>query len=96
MGKPQLNWSPIQLKLANQLKVLPIGRMNQVPVEVESLRIYAYFEVIDIVNDTNPFIALLGIDWEIKNHTIINFKRRILSFEDSEIHVVMPINPLEG
>ena len=25
MGKPPLDWSPIQLHLANQVKVLPIG-----------------------------------------------------------------------
>ena len=62
MGKLQLDWYPIQIRIANQLKVLPIVRMNQVPVEVESLRTYAYFEVIDIVNDTNPYPALLGID----------------------------------
>ena len=32
MNKPQLELSPIQLRLANQSKVLPIGRLNQVPV----------------------------------------------------------------
>ena len=25
MGKQRLDWSPIQIRLANQLKVLPIG-----------------------------------------------------------------------
>ena len=28
MGKPPLEWSPIQLRLANQEKVLPIGRLS--------------------------------------------------------------------
>ena len=80
MNKPRLDWSLIQLRLANQSKVLPIGRLTQVPVEVEGLRIYSDFEVIDIVDDTNPYTALLGIDWEIDNQTIINFKKMILSF----------------
>ena len=62
MNKPQLDWSPIQLRLVNQSKVLPIGRLTQVPVEVEGLRTYADFEVIDIIDDTNPYLALLGID----------------------------------
>ena len=66
------------------------------PVEFEGLRTYADFGVIDIVDDTNPCPALVGIDWEINNQTIINFKKRILSFEDSEIRVVAPIDPLEG
>ena len=60
------------------------------------MRTYACFEVIGIVDDTNPYPTLLGIDWAIDNQTIINFKRRILSFEDSKIRVVAPIDPLEG
>ena len=83
MGKLWLEWYPIQLRLANQSKVLPIGRMTQVPIEVEGLRTYVGFEVIDIVDDTSLYPALLGIDWETDNQTIINFNKIILSFEDS-------------
>ena len=43
---------------------------------------YVEFEVIDIVDDTNPYPTLLGIEWEIGNQTIINFKKIILTFED--------------
>ena len=81
MNKLQLDCSPIQLRLANQSKVLPIGILTQAPVEVKGLRTYADFKVIDIADDTNLYLALLGFDWEIDNQTIINFKRRILSFE---------------
>ena len=63
-------------------------------MDIEGLRTYADFEVIDIVDDTNPYPVLLGIEWEIDNQTIINFKKMILSFEDSEIRVVVPIDPL--
>ena len=93
-NKPWMDWCPIHLRLVNWLKVLPIGRLTQVSVEVEGLRTYADFEVIDIVDDTNPYPMLLGIDWVIDNHTIINFKKQILSFEDSEIRVVVPIDLL--
>ena len=85
MGKPHLYWSPIQLRLANQTKVIPIGRLSHAIFNVEGLRTYANFEVINIVDDTNPYPTLLGIDWAIDNQTIINFKKRILSFEDEEI-----------
>ena len=44
----------------------------------------------------NPYLVLLGIDWEIDNQTTINFKKRILSFKDEEMRVVSPIDPLEG
>ena len=96
MNKPRVDWSPIKLRLANQPKVLPIGRLTQVPVEVNGLRTYVDFEVIDIVDDTNPYPALPGIDWELDNQTIINFKKRILPFEYYEIRVVAPIDSLEG
>ena len=85
MNKPQLDWSPIQLRLVNQSKVLPISRLTQVHVEVKGLRTYDNFEVIEIFDDTNPYTTLLGIDWEIDNQIIIKFKKRILSFEDSKI-----------
>ena len=82
MGKPCLYWSPIQLRLSNQAKVLPIGIMSQVPIDIKGLRTFADFEVINIVDDTNPYPALLGIDWAIDNQTIINFKKMILSLKD--------------
>ena len=82
MGKLHLDWSPIQLRLANQVKVLRIGRLCNVPVDVEGLCTFANFEVINIVDDTNPYPTLLGIYWAINNQTIINFKKRILLFED--------------
>ena len=53
------------------------------------------FKVINIVDETNPCPTLLGINWEVGNQTIINFKRRFLSFEYGEIRVVAPLNPLE-
>ena len=83
MNKLWLYWSPIQLRLANQSKVLPISRLTQVPMEVKGLRTYDDFKFIDIVNDTNPYPVLLGIDWEIDNQTIIKFKKMILSSEYS-------------
>ena len=39
---------------------------------------------------------MLGIYWAIENQNIINFKKGILSFEDNEMRVVSPIDPLEG
>ena len=70
--------------------------MSNVIVDVEGLHTYADFEVINIVDDTNPYPALLGIDLDIDNQTIINFKKRILSFEDEEMRVVFPIYPFKG
>ena len=73
MGKIRLVQYPVQLILFNQSKVLPIGRLPHVLIEIEGIKTYAYFEVIDIVDDMNPYPTLLGIDWAIENHTIIKF-----------------------
>ena len=35
MGNPPLERSPIQLRLANQAKVIHVGRMGQVQVDIE-------------------------------------------------------------
>ena len=96
MGKMILVWSPIHLLLANQMKVLPIGRLNQVPVEIEGLHTYAEFEVINIVDDKNRHTMLLGIHLDIYNQNIINFKKRILTFEYEEQRMVALLDPLEG
>ena len=85
IGKPRLDKSPVELRLSDQAKVLPIGILSQVLVDIEGLGTFVYFEIINIVDATNTYPALLGIDWAIENHTIINFKKRILSFEDNEI-----------
>ena len=67
MNKLWLDYYPIQLRLANLSKVLPIGRHSQVPVDVEGLRTNADFNFIDFVDDKNPYPSLLGIDWTIDN-----------------------------
>ena len=56
---------------------------------------YADFEVIDTVDDMNPYPALPRIDQAIDNQPVSKFKKIILSFEDKELWVVTLIDPLE-
>ena len=65
-------------------------------MDIEGLRTFADFEVLNIVDDTNPYPILLRIGWTMGNQTIINSKRRILSFEDDEMRVFAPLDPLEA
>jgi hypothetical protein len=67
MGEPKLGYSPIQLKLANQHRVLPISRLNGVTVDLERVRTKVDFEVIEIVDSTTPYPTLLGLDWAFEN-----------------------------
>ena len=48
-GEDQIVWSLFQLMSTNQLKVIPVGRLPRVNIEVEGLWNYAYFEVIELL-----------------------------------------------
>ena len=67
----------------NHLKVLPLGQLASVPVDIERLYTYVDIEVIEIVYNINLYPALPGIYWEMENETIMDLKMRWLSFEDS-------------
>ena len=96
MGSPKLARSPIHLRLANQQRVLPLGRLPQVPVDIDGVRSFVDFEVIEIIGDSRPYPALLGIDWAIDNMVVINLKKRQMTFEDKQIRVIAPLDPLQG
>ena len=62
MGIPKLARSPIHLRLANQQRVSPLGRLPQVPVDIDGVHSFADFEVIEIIGNSRPYPTLLGID----------------------------------
>jgi hypothetical protein len=61
MGKPNLLWSPIQIRISNQYRIYPIGNLEQVEVNIEGVDTKEKFEVIEILDDSDPYLALLGI-----------------------------------
>ena len=85
MAKPKLAFSPIQLRLANQQRVIPLGRLSSVPMDLDGVRSLAGFEVIEIIDDNTPYPALLGIDWAFENQVIINLKKKTMSFKGNGI-----------
>jgi hypothetical protein len=96
MGEPTLDYSPVQLKLANQDRVLPIERLKGVTVDLDGLRTKVDFEVIEIVDGTTPYPALLGLDWVFDNQAVINLKTRKMTFESRDYRVIAPLDPSEG
>jgi hypothetical protein len=76
MGKPKLIYSPIKLRMANQKVVIPFGILEHVHVDIDGVRTFAYFEVIEIVDDSCPYPTLLGIDWALNNSTVVDLKKR--------------------
>lgn len=75
MARPTLQWSPIQLQMENQQKILRMGRLQGVAVDIEGANTKINFEVIEIVVDSNPYPMLLGIEWAMDMNGVINLKR---------------------
>lgn len=80
MGKPKLVWSLIHLRIENQKNIIPFGRLELVPIDIEGVRSTIAFEVIEIVDDSNPYPTLLGLHWDFENMFIVNLKKRQLVF----------------
>jgi hypothetical protein len=62
MGKPKIIYSPIRLCMANQQVLSSFGQLEHVPVDIDGVITFAYFEVIEIVDDSCPYPSFLGID----------------------------------
>ena len=44
-------------------------------IDIEGASTLVDFEVIEIVDDSNPYLALLGIDWATDMNGVINLKK---------------------
>ena len=96
MGKPTLEWSPIQLRLANQQKIVPLGIFPSVPVDIDGGSTLADFEVIETIDGSNPYPALLGIEWAMDNDVVINLKKRQMTFKGKGLRFIVPLDPSQG
>ena len=96
MDKPQLIWSETQLQLSNQYQIFPIIWLKYVEVNIDRVNGLAYFEGIKILDDTNPYLELLGIDFSFDIQAIINLKKQYMIFEVGYVWVVVSLNPKEG
>ena len=73
-----------------------MGRLSNIPVDIDVVQSLADFEVIEIIDDSNPFLALLGIDWAFDNLVVINLKRMQMTFEGHNIWIITPLDPTQG
>ena len=93
MGEPKLEWSTIQLCMANKQKIIPLGRLLQVVVDIAGVKVCAEFEVIKILDDVDPYPMLLGLDWATHMGGIINMKHISMIFENNRTWVTVPLDP---
>jgi len=73
-----------------------MGRLQGIMVDIKGASVLADFEVIEIVDDKNPYLALLGIDWATDMNGVINLKKRKMIFEKKSLCVVVPLDLAEG
>jgi hypothetical protein len=96
MGKNKLIYSPIRLRMSNKQAVSPFKILEHVPVDIDGVRTFVDFEVNEIVKDSCPYPALLGIDWAFKNSTVVYLKKRRMTFEGHGLRVITTLDPNEG
>ena len=63
---------------------------------IEDVKAMVEFEVIQNLDDTDPYPTLLGLDWVIYMDGVINMKRRRMEFESNGVRVIIPLDPAEG
>ena len=66
-----------------------------VPVNIDGVHNVAYFEVIEIVDDSQPYPDLMGLEWAVDNQEIIKLKRREMIFEVRDLKFTAPLDPSE-
>jgi len=96
IGKTKMQWLTIQLKMENQQNIVPLGRLSGITVDIDGVHTTTKFKLIEIVDDNNPYLALLGLDWLFDNMAIINLKKRKIIFEINNMRFIVPLDPLEG
>jgi len=52
-----------------------MGRLQGITVDIEGASALVDFEAIEIVDDSNPYPTLLGIEWAIDMNGVINLKK---------------------
>jgi hypothetical protein len=65
-------------------------------VNNEGVKININFEFIEIMDESDPYPTLLGIDWAFENNAVLNLKKMHISFETDTLCVVVPLDPYEG
>lgn len=69
-----------------------MGRLQGVTVDLDSSSTRMDFEVIELMDESTPHHALLGIDWATDMNGVINLKEWTKVFETKSLHVVIPLD----
>ena len=70
-----------------------MGRLSNMPIDIDGVQSLAKFEVIEIIDDIKQYPALLGIDWA---QAVINLKKKQMTFEGHNIRIIATLDPSMG
>jgi len=73
-----------------------MGRLQGIIVDIEGASVLEDFELIEIFDDSNPYLVLLGIDWTTNMNRVINLKKCKMTFEKKYLCIVVPLDLVEG
>ena len=73
-----------------------MGRLHSVVVDIKGVCIVVDFQVIEIMDDKNPYPALLGLEFPFDTNEIINLNKRKIVFKKGDLGVIFPFDPSEG
>lgn len=59
----------------NQSCIFPIGRLERKKVDLDDVKTYVDFKVIETLDYKNPYLELLGIEWAFDNDVNRNLKQ---------------------
>jgi hypothetical protein len=64
-----------------------------VEVNIEGVKNNFNFEVIEIMDELDPYPTFLRIDWDFDNNVVLNLKKHQISFETETLCMVMALDP---
>jgi hypothetical protein len=65
-------------------------------MDIDEVRMFADFELIEIVYDSCPYPVLLGIDLDFNNSIVVELKKRRMTFEGDGLKFIAPLDHSEG
>jgi len=65
-------------------------------VDLVGVKTVVDFEVIEIIGEKDPYLALLGIDWNYEKYVVNDLKKETMTLESDGMKFTHPLDPYKG